>query len=100
MLICVSADSQTKHGPAHAAADPSEKRHSRLLRIQKTVDEAKDEKHMVDKDGMRLSETVELFSEFDNLEVVDKLVQAGKNVAKDYQQEMRDFVRYSLFCPS
>lgn len=62
------------------------------------MDEAKDAKHTVDKDGVSLSDSVELLSEIDNLKDVDKLVQLGKNMAKEHKQEIEDFVRHSLFC--
>ena len=62
------------------------------------MDEAKDAKHTMGKDGMRLSDTVELLAEIDNVKDVDKLVELGKIVAKDHSQEIQDFVRHSLLC--
>lgn len=86
---------QDKHGPAQVSG----KQHSRLLRIQKTVDDAKDAEHMPDKDvaGMSLSDMVKLLSEIDNLEYLDKLVEVGQIMASDHRQELQDFVRHSLF---
>ena len=72
--------------------------HSRLLRIQKTVDDAKDAKKLIDKDGMSLSDAVEVLSEIDNIKDVDKLVQIGQNLARDSSKELQDFVRHSLLC--
>ena len=88
---------QSKHGPADSA-DKAKSEHSRLLRIQKTVDDAKDAKKLIDKDGMSLSDAVEVLSEIDNIKDVDKLVQIGQNVARDSRKELQDFVRHSLLC--
>lgn len=87
---------QDKHGPASVQG----KEHSRLLRIQKTVDDAKDAEHMQDKDvaGMTLSDMVRLLNEFDNLEYVDKLVEVGQVMAREHRQELQEFVRHSLLC--
>lgn len=87
---------QDKHG----LATPQGKQHSRLLRIQKTVDDAKDAEHMQDKDvsGMSLSDMVKLLSEIDNLEYLDKLVEVGEVMAREHRQELQDFIRHSLFC--
>lgn len=87
---------QDKHGPANAEG----KQHSRLLRIQKTVDDAEDAEHMQDQDvtGMTLSDMVKLLSEIDNLESLDKLVEVGQVVATEHRQELQHFVRHSLFC--
>ena len=87
---------QDKHG----LATPQGKQHSRLLRIQKTVDDAKDAEHMKDKDvsGMSLSDMVKLLSEIDNLEYLDKLVEVGEVMARQHRQELQDFIRHSLFC--
>ena len=90
-------DLQLKHGPAHSA-DKAKPEHSRLLRIQKTVDDAKDAKKLIDKDGMSLSDAVEVLSEIDNIKDVDKLVQIGQNLARDSRKELQDFVRHSLLC--
>jgi hypothetical protein len=93
----LSSDLQLKHGPAHSA-DKAKSEHSRLLRIQKTVDDAKDAKKLIDKDGMTLSDAVEVLSEIDNIKDVDKLVQIGQNLARDSRRELQDFVRHSLLC--
>lgn len=87
---------QTKHGPAHGAGDAAEQQHSRLLRIQKTVDDAKNAKDIIDSDGMRLSESVEVLSEIDNIKDVDKLIQIGQKLASTSRKDLQDFVRYSL----
>lgn len=89
---------QLKHGPAHSADKVAKPEHSRLLRIQKTVDDAKDAKKLIDKDGMSLSDAVEVLSEIDNIKDVDKLVQIGQNLARDSSKELQDFVRHSLLC--
>lgn len=80
--------------------DAHGKQHSRLLRIQKTVDDAKDAEHMQDQDlsGMSLSDMVKLLSEIDNLAYLDKLVEVGQVMAREHRQELQDFVRHSLFC--
>ena len=87
---------QDKQGPAHAQG----KQHSRLLRIQKTVDDARDAENMQDKDltGMTLSDMVRLLSEIDNLDYLERLVEVGQVMAKEHRQELQDFVRHSLFC--
>ena len=90
-------DVQLKHGPAHSA-DKAKSENSRLLRIQKTVDDAKDAKKVMDKDGMSLSDAVEVLSEIDNIKEVDKLVQIGQNLARDSGKDLQDFVRHSLLC--
>jgi len=77
-----------KHGPAHSA-DKAKSEHSRLLRIQKTVDDAKDAKKLIDKDGMTLSDAVEVLSEIDNIKDVDKLVQIGQNLARVSRRELQ-----------
>lgn len=84
-----------KLGPAQESG----KQHSRLLRIQKTVDDAQDAKHMSDKDvpNMRLSDMVKVLSEMDRLDYIDELVEVGQATAKGHRQKMQDFVRYSLF---
>lgn len=93
----LSFDVQLKHGPAHSA-DKARSEHSRMLRIQKTVDDAKDAKKLFDNDGMSLSDAVEVLSEIDNINDVDKLVQIGRNLAMDSRRELQDFVRHSLLC--
>lgn len=93
----LSSGVQLKQGPAHGA-DKAKSEHSRLLRIQKTVDDARDAKKLIDKDGMTLSDAVEVLSEIDNIKDVDKLVQIGQNLARDSRRELQDFVRHSLLC--
>ncbi len=90
-------DVQLKHGPAHSAGE-AKSEHNRLLRIQKTVDDAKHAKQLIDKDGMTLSDAVEVLSEIDNIKDVDKLVQIGQNLARDSRKELQEFVRHSLLC--
>lgn len=86
---------QDKLGPAQESG----KQHSRLLRIQKTVDDAHDAKHMSDTDvpSMRLSDMVKVLSEMDRLDYVDELVEVGQATAKGHRQKLQDFVRHSLF---
>lgn len=87
-----------RHGPARSADKPAKPEHSRLLRIQKTVDDARNAKQLIGKDGMTLSDAVEALSEIDNIKDVDKLVQIGQNLARDSRGELQDFVRHSLLC--
>ena len=91
-------DLQLRHGPARSADKPAKPEHSRLLRIQKTVDDARNAKQLIGKDGMTLSDAVEALSEIDNIKDVDKLVQIGQNLARDSRGELQDFVRHSLLC--
>jgi len=87
---------QTKHGPAHSASTGQQ--HSRLLRIQKSVDDAKNAANIIDENGMTLSQSVEVLSEIDNLKDIDALVEIGQNMARDHKEDLQDFVRHSLLC--
>ena len=72
---------QAQQGPGHSSKTGA----SRLLRIQKTVDDALGDAE------------VELLTEIDNLHDVDKLVEVGQQLAKDHRSALKKFVRHSLF---
>ena len=72
----------------------SQAQHSRLLRIQKSVDDAHPEP---DADSAPGTSAVELLTEIDNLKDVDRLVTLGQDLARENRQALEDFVRHSLF---
>lgn len=67
---------------------------SRLLRIQKSVDDAHPEPGATSGCGRS---DVELLTEIDNLKDVDRLVQLGQDVAQENAKVLQRFVRHSLF---
>lgn len=72
---------QAQQGPGHSRKTGP----SRLLRIQKTVDDASGDSE------------VELLTEIDNLHDVDALVEVGLQLAMENRSALKEFVRHSLF---
>lgn len=60
------------------------------------MDDPQNANSIIDKDGLNLSESVEVLSEIDNLKDIDMLVKIGQNLARDYRGDLQSFVRYSL----